>query len=134
MIKAQVAPGLRALGFKGSGRNYEFPSPYHWAVLGFQSSKWSDSDEVSFTVNLLVVSRDAWERERAQRPYLPATPNANMFPGEPVWWTRVGALMPGGEDTWWRVRARANTEAVAREVLRAIETYAVPAMRAQLAS
>jgi hypothetical protein len=57
MMKTQVAPALRGLGFKGSGQNYELPSPGHWAMLGFQKSAWSDASALRFTVNVLVVSR-----------------------------------------------------------------------------
>ena len=34
MLKALVAPGLRAMGFKGSGQNYRVPSDDYWALLG----------------------------------------------------------------------------------------------------
>jgi Domain of unknown function (DUF4304) len=111
MLKTQLAPGLRELGFKGSGRSYELPCPDHWAMLGLQGSKWNDSSEVLFTINLLVVSRSLWERERAQDSYLGAKPKPNYMHGTFAWWQRIGSLMPK---------------------LLAVESYGLPAMRAQL--
>jgi hypothetical protein len=57
LMKTLIAPGLRALGFKGSGQNYQLPSDDHWAMLGFQKSVSSDSETIRFTINVLVVSR-----------------------------------------------------------------------------
>lgn len=132
MIKTQLGPGLRALGFKGSGRNYELPCPDHWAMLGLQGWKWSDSSEARFTINLLVVPRSVWEEERAQLPYLGAKPKPNQMPGTFAWWERIGIVMPEREDKWWRVMAGMDTEGLSREVLLAVESYGLPAMRAQL--
>jgi Domain of unknown function (DUF4304) len=132
MLKTQLAPGLRELGFKGSGRSYELPCPDHWAMLGLQGSKWNDSSEVLFTINLLVVSRSVWERERAQDSYLGAKPKPNYMYGTFAWWERIGSLMPEREDKWWTVNAGMDTEDLSREVLLAVESYGLPAMRAQL--
>jgi Domain of unknown function (DUF4304) len=131
LVKSQLAPGLRALGFKGSGRSYELPSTTHWAMLGLQASAWSDRKEVRFTVNLLVVPRDVWAAESASHPYLGAKASPNTHPGLFAWWARLGSLMPAGEDTWWRVAAGKSTERLAREVLQAIELYGLPALRAR---
>jgi hypothetical protein len=82
MMKTQVAPALRGLGFKGSGQNYELPVAGHWAMLGFQKSAWSDASALRFTVNVLVVSRAAWEKARSERSYVPARPTANRLWGD----------------------------------------------------
>src|SRR5947209_7169681 len=58
MMREQVAPQLRALGFKGSGQRFTLPSDSHWALLGFQRSAWGDSRKGKFTINLTVVSKD----------------------------------------------------------------------------
>ncbi len=87
---------------------------------------------MQFTVNLLVFSRSVWERERAQDSYLGAKPNPNTLYGKLAWWERIGVLMPEYEDKWWTVNAGMDTEDLSREVLLAIESYGLPAMRAQL--
>ena len=134
MMKSQIAPRLRALGFKGSGQSYELPSPDHWVMLGFQKSQWSDAADVRFTVNVLVVSRELWDEQRKERAYLPARPTANRLWGEFVWQRRIGRLLPAGEDIWWEVKPGMPTEQVADIVLRAVEDHALPAVRARTAA
>jgi hypothetical protein len=129
MMKTQVAPRVRALGFKGSGQNYELPSPDHWVLLGFQKSVWSDASALRFTVNVLVVSRAAWESARTERAYLPARPTANRLWGDFAWQRRIGTLLPGRQDLWWEVEPGRPTEELVDEVLSAIADFVLPAIR-----
>src|SRR5439155_1336209 len=48
MVKDEIAPALRELGFKGSGQRFTLPSETHWALLGLQKFTWSDRDRVDF--------------------------------------------------------------------------------------
>ncbi|RPE41173.1 uncharacterized protein DUF4304 [Streptomyces sp. Ag109_O5-1] len=50
MMRTQIAPALRALGFKGSGQIFELPHPASWALLGFQKSAYNTARHVEFTV------------------------------------------------------------------------------------
>jgi hypothetical protein len=129
MMKTQVAPALRQLGFKGSGQNYELPSPTHWALLGFQKSAWSEASALRFTVNVLVVSCADWESARAERSYVPARPTANRLWGDFACQRRIGTLLPGGQDLWWEVEAAAETNDLAAEVVSAIQEFVLPAIR-----
>jgi hypothetical protein len=131
MMKEEIAPALRRLGFKGSGQRYELPSGTHWAILGFQKSAYSDSADARFTINLTVVGRDEWEEARRQRPYIGERPKPSTYSGV-GWESRIGQLMPGGEDRWWRISGDLPTEPVAGEVISAIEEFALPAMRARM--
>jgi Domain of unknown function (DUF4304) len=133
MIREQIAPRLRTLGFKGSGQRFTLPSESHWALLGFQRSAWGDSNEGSFTINLTVVSKAEWEASRSDRPYRRAAPQANAYEGVPTWEERIGMLMPGDLDQWWQIRAGEPTDALAVEIVGAIEDYALPEMRRQIA-
>lgn len=140
MLQAQVAPALRAMGFKGSGRQYEIPNETHWALLGFQASAWSDRQELSFTVNLTVVSRDDWAEIHSAYPQLGEKPKANSglppiftrVSGTGYWHERIGMVMPGRRDTWWEVAADGQTATVAEDVLGAIRNNALPAMRERI--
>jgi hypothetical protein len=132
MMKTSIAPGLRALGFKGSGQNYALPSSGYWALLGFQKSSFSDASELRFTINVLVVAREAWEAKKAERPELRDRPTATTFWGDFVWQRRIGRLLPGNEDLWWELRADSHTEELASAVLWAVADYALPAMREQM--
>jgi hypothetical protein len=135
MVKGQLAPGLRALGFKGSGRHYALPSETHWALLGLQSSYTSTDERVRFTVNLLVVSKSEWAAMRERRPTVeyPTRPSAGTLWGPEPWDRRLGHVMGVG-DKWWEVRAGEDTTRVAAQVIDAVETYALPAMEAEIAS
>jgi hypothetical protein len=133
MIREQVAPRLRALGFKGSGQRFALASDSHWALLGFQRSAWGDSNKGSFTINLTVVSKEAWEASRTDRPYRGSAPQANASEGVPAWEERIGMLTPENLDLWWEVRAGESTERVADGVLRVVEDYALPEMLRQIA-
>jgi len=132
MMREQIAPQLRALGFKGSGQRFVLTSDSHWALLGFQRSAWGDSAEGSFTINLTAVAKDSWEESRAERPHRGAVPQANAFEGAPAWEERIGGLMPGDLDHWWAIQAGAPTDELAHEVVNAVERYALPELRLQI--
>ena len=134
MVKEQIAPRLRALGFKGSGGKYEYRSPEHWAMIGLQKSAYSDSSEVRFTMNVLVVRRDVWDATRVERPHLPKKPTANAFWGNWVWQHRIGGLLPDNRDLWWTVAAGLPTDSLADAVLWAVEDFVLPAMQEQIAA
>ena len=136
MMKEEVAPALRKLGLKGSGQRFELPSNEFWLLIGFQKSQWSDSDDVRFTINLNVASRARWEEARLTRPYLGARPSPNTLYTAPAiamddyaWSRRIGDVLPGGADRWWKVTPSSDTRLIADEVVAAIRNYALPAMR-----
>ncbi len=117
MLRDQVAPALRTIGFKGSGQVYAWPSETCWASLGFQSSTYSDRNELRFTINLSVVAKAAWAAKRETRPYLPDRPAANTRYGQPAWEARIGRVLPGGQDKWWILPAASDTTQLAEEVV-----------------
>jgi Domain of unknown function (DUF4304) len=132
LMKTLIGPGLRALGFKGSGQNYQLPSDDYWAMLGFQKSTSSDGHRVRFTLNVLVVSRRAWEGVRAESSYLPERPTANTYWDTFVWQHRIGELLPAIGDLWWDLEADADVAELADGVLGAVRDYVVPAMHQQM--
>ena len=132
MLKTAIAPGLRSIGFKGSGQNYRLPSDDHWAMLGFQKSTSSDAGHVRFTVNVLVVSRSKWDAVRAESPHLPERPTATTFWGTFVWQKRIGDLLSGGEDLWWEIEAGVDPSGLADAVVWAVRDSVLPAMHRQM--
>lgn len=132
MMREEIGPQLRWMGFKGSGQSYLLPSGTHWILLGFQKSMYSDRRNVRFTVNVTAVSKEVWTKTRTQRSRLPERPSANSRYGPFAWQERIGQLLPDGEDRWWTIEANAPTEATAVDVLRAIRGYALPAIQKQV--
>lgn len=49
MLRNNLAPALRALGFKGSGQIYTLPDEDCWALVGIQRSQFSDRYDLRFT-------------------------------------------------------------------------------------
>jgi hypothetical protein len=129
LVKDILSPAFRDLGFRGSSGRYSLPIPDHWALLGLQRSTYSTSAEVRFTVNLLVVSKAAWELQQQERPHLPEQPNASVLYGIETPQRRLGQLRPDGHDKWWRLSSRRQLEVVAREVIHDVREYALPGMK-----
>jgi len=132
MVKEQIAPALRELGFKGSGQRFVLPSEEHWAQIGLQKFSWSNREYVEFTANVTVVRRDVWEEERARSSILPKQPAPNIFHGTYAWQERIGELVPERKEKRWRVSPDRSTEPVAEEFVAAIRDYALPAMRKRM--
>ena len=133
MLRYQIAPAIRAEGFKGSGSEYALPDPDYLAMLGFQRSTYSNGDELKFTVNLKVVSRSAWADARSEISYLPVSPRVNVrYSGAPEWTTRIGLLMSQPHDHWWTLRAEDDPLPIAGEIMVVVRTLAIPALRDQI--
>jgi hypothetical protein len=129
MVDKGLRPSLKALGFKGSGTTFTWPSKSHVSQLGLQKSQFSDRDALRFTVNVTVADKSLWEAARAMKPHLPKKPAPNTFYGDFIWQRRIGTLMPGGEDTWWTISAGDNWRHVADAVLAAVTEYALPELQ-----
>jgi uncharacterized protein DUF4304 len=125
MIRSEIAPALRSIGFRGSGSHYVRPDDDWWLLVGFQKSRHSDSHQVHFTVNVAALEKRSWSAAHETDPWLPETPspNTNYPVGE---WIRIGNLLPTRHDRWWAVTAGRSTTAIAAEVVAAIRDRAVP--------
>jgi hypothetical protein len=125
MLREQVGPRLRELGFRGSGGSYLLPDDRWWALIGFQKDRYSDARLVRFTVNVAAADKAVWAAARNREPWLPARPSGNTnYPvGECI---RIGQVLPTRVDTWWAVPAGAATQALADEVVGVIRDHALP--------
>jgi hypothetical protein len=136
MLRERVAPGLRELGFRGSGQRFHIPSSTHWALLGFQKSKWSDQRHVSFTINMTVVSHVAWEQARQQYPWMDERPRAVVSEDakriDGYWHSRIGKVMPDKQDKWWDLGPGVDVDRLALEVVSAVRWFGLPEMRRHL--
>jgi hypothetical protein len=133
MMREQIAPALRSLGFKGSGQSYSIPSERYWALVGFQKSGASSAGAVKFTVNLKVVPRVGWARAYDEHPWMGSKPSPNTLNVvEGGWRSRIGHLLPNPGDRWWWIEPDRPTEPVADEVIAAIRDFGLPEMRRRM--
>lgn len=133
-MRDDIAPGLRELGFKGSGKRFYLPDTDHYAVVSFHTNKTVFPDRVKFTLNVSIVDKASWERARAVSPALPQQPSAVASYGldDGVWWQPVGMFV-GGHERWWTLDAAGTRrEFVAREVLGAVQDAVLPVLRQRL--
>jgi hypothetical protein len=133
LVRERLSPGFRGLGFIGSSGRYALRCDGCWVLLALQKSAYSDAAEVQFTANLLVANKVQWASAREERAHLPERPSAGIGYGVPVAQARIGQLLPGGDDKWWRVYAGVDLAAVAADVLNDTEQYALPWLAAQMA-
>ena len=128
MLKEEVAPALRGLGMKGSGKHYALPDVSEFRLISFQANKWSTAEELTFTVNLSVIDRALAEQELGRG----AKPTATG-----IYWfehrhERLGLLLADPQDRWWPVLSDAPTSTVAADVVRAIADHGLPWLRAAI--
>ena len=130
LVRDLLAPALRDLGFRGSGRTFVLTDDHSWAVLGIQRSTSNRGGSVVFTVNLTVARKDEWERGGERWPFLGARPSGNSR--YPVGtFARLGSLMPNHTDHWWTMGTMPPQQ-LSAEVVQAIRLYGIPWLRANM--
>ncbi|WP_273652068.1 DUF4304 domain-containing protein [Cellulomonas fimi] len=134
ILRDEIGPALRAVGARGSSGRFAMPSATHWAQLTFQKSSWNEADALAFTINLLVIRRDAWASIVARDPWMGKEPSATSHIGPPAAQTRIGFLRPAGTDHWWELTTGAPVEPVLDEVMSDIFCLALPWLDAQTAA
>jgi hypothetical protein len=124
LLRVHVAPALRSNGYAGSGQNFHRRIGPNWAAVNIQRDRYSTADEVRFTINLGTASTVV-RVEDGESPDEPADEVRCH------WRTRLGALIPGHNDTWWTVRTRmppAKVDELGADVARLLVELAVPAL------
>lgn len=120
VVSADLAPFLRSIGYKKSGRTFRAKADPFVRVINVQASQWNRGTEARFTVNLGIYSQVIEESFR---------PSSNLV--EPkeyhcVLRKRIGELMPGNQDTWWNSEPLEKFESLAPSLRHAVEAYAMP--------
>jgi hypothetical protein len=95
VVKQDLAPSLRRLGFKKQRRNFRRPTTASVQVINVQSSAWNFEDEASFTVNLGLYFPDVASALGDGPDPSPAEYDCHVR-------SRIGALVDG-VDRWWKV-------------------------------
>jgi hypothetical protein len=122
IVGAGLAPALKKDGYKKKGRNFLLTSMDVIRVVNVQASQWNIGSSGQFTLNLGI--------------YLPKIANfigneiSGEFPKEYECTVRerIGSLMPKGEDYWWELEKKTDTETLALEVVEAWTKFGRPWM------
>lgn len=109
LLDERIAPLFKRHGYKRERHRWGRRTSDGWLVFQVQSSKYSDSQSLSFTANLGVHSRAAallldMEFDEKKIPGL----------GVPYHTDRIGSVMPLGQDYWWKLDADANPFSLTR--------------------
>jgi len=133
-VRDVVSPALRALGLQGSGGTYRLRGTDDHALVGLQRGHDGSAWQVSFTVNLTVVTASAWAAAQERWPEVTLRrPSANAQGPAEGWYERLGMLADPPGDRWWTLRTQDDVAAVAEEVLGLLRDRGVPELRRQLA-
>ena len=125
LLKDHFAPMMRKLGFKGSGQKYSYPADDYFIQIGIQKSQYSDSERISFTLNIQIIGKEEWNEVRKTRDFYPEKPSANTFYGVGKN-ERIGLMTPQNLDKWWDYGLDAKELSILDEIRVMIETYVLP--------
>jgi hypothetical protein len=132
MLRVQLAPALRELGFRGSGKTFNLPNEAgDHALFGFQKDRWNTAQACRFTASLAFHLRADWERARVADGWLPAKPTLQHVTPD-SWQVRVGFLLDPPHDHWWTVRAEEDILAVSDHVVAVVMDVVVPQLQTRL--
>jgi Domain of unknown function (DUF4304) len=132
LLRARIAPGLRRLGFKGSGNSFSVVRNDYVVGINFQKNKWSTRDSVTFDVNLSIhhpANNESFEKENVI---------ARQFgkdievPGSGNFFTRLSKLREPKGNFPWTVTPGGPDDEVASVVLEAIRLYFLPRVEEEL--
>jgi uncharacterized protein DUF4304 len=130
MIDMGLAPGLRTLGFAGTGRRFRMEIDRHWAEITLLQSASLTSGRVRFTLLLKVLHRDEWAEQLRVRPYYPSASARPTL--HTTWESAIGAVVTVGghpiEDLWWELEVGQPFDSLAQEVLAALRHFGLPAL------
>lgn len=133
MLRTQIAPALRDLGFRGPGKVFNLPNDGgDHAMFGFLKDRWNTPDSCRFTAIAAFHRQTDWERARLAQSWLPARPAlCHVVSGG--WQARVGLLLDPPHDHWWTVRVEDDVLAVADHVVGVVVDAVMPQLQARIA-
>lgn len=126
MLEQQIGPTLAQWGLTGDGEVYEYPSQVWYLKLAFVPASWNTVTRFQFDVNVMAVTRVAWEQWRGSESALPESPDPAMyyahdFESSGGVMTRLGELRRGDTDLRWTVYDDADPSPVAADILTRIQ-------------
>ena len=131
MLDQQIAPQLREWGLTGEGEVYQYPSHTWFLRLAFVPASWNTVTRFQFDVNVIAITKEAWDEWRGSETSLPETPDpamyyAHNFGANGGLKSRLGEFKRNGTDLRWTVYDQADPTPVAADVLARISRKVVP--------
>src|SRR5262245_6926148 len=112
VIRAGLAPVLRAAGFTRRGRTFHRRGEHCVSVTNVQASRYNFGWSGQLTLNLGVYFPEAARIAHGAAAEYPTEPECQVR-------ERIGVLMAGGNDHWWGISARTDLDRLAAQVARA---------------
>ncbi|MFF2661458.1 hypothetical protein ACFVUH_29355 [Kitasatospora sp. NPDC058032] len=122
-LRDHLAPALRRLGLTGWRRTFSLPDPTHWALLGLVEQR--TDGRLRYTFDLSLVHRADWTAAALPGP----RPDPRAVYGIESWRTRIGELLPVGEDVWWEVLPGPRWRVTLDDSVAAVRHYGLPELR-----
>lgn len=120
VIAHSLAPCLKEAGFKRKGRTFRRITDERIDVINVQGSKWNAGRTGEFTINVGVYYPEIAELYDEYRPDgLPEEYHCTLR-------SRIGLLMGGNTDKWWKLGRLTREEKLSDEVTMAVCDYALP--------
>jgi hypothetical protein len=124
-IIAEISKGACAELLKPRG--FRRQAPHFWRerdgifhAVNFQASAWGSKDEGQFTINLGVTTIALYESFSGRK--FPSNPGTALWPIS----RRIGMMMPGNLDRWWKASASTDAHVLGDEVATSLRDYALP--------
>lgn len=131
MLRQEIAPALRALGFKGSGNRYEMSRDEYRIQIQLQRSKWSTRDSVQFDANLSVIHPATMALFNEQNQS--ARQQGKAMEGSGSFHSRLNTLSRRNTHGFpWIIRANEPTEPVAHDFIEAIRRDFLPVIEEEV--
>ena len=137
MLKTHIAPGLRSLGFKGSGGKFTLTNGTNGAGIGFQKSVNSTRDLVLFTLNLSVIHTEGsalyWQAVESGFFAEWGTPSEIRVRTDDIFWTsRLHELDYPRIPDWYETGPLADVGDLGRQVVKEVRSTALPVMLSRM--
>ncbi|XDD45242.1 DUF4304 domain-containing protein [Leptospira sp. WS39.C2] len=120
IIREEIGPNLKNLGFKKKGLNWNKNLQSHVLCLNIQSSMYNTSDQSKFTINFGVFNSEAFEIFYNKNP-----PD---FPKEIDCFIRIriGDLLSSYEDFWYTIDNNTEYENLRDSIENHFEHFIIP--------
>lgn len=131
MVETNLAPGIRALGFFGTGLRFRLDGDDCCGELVLEQTRSFSARTVRFTLLVGVISRDEWSAQLRVRPYYPTSEITRTE--RTSWQAPIGDLVtvsgyPVG-DLWWELEVGKPFKGMAAEIISTVREFALPAIQ-----